>query len=145
MPNPLPDLTDLPRWASTAEAVYHERLGGRSRRSVIDAMEEWGEDGEDTFILAHLSYLQLQALLDLVELQQRQSKTLDQIAEQQKWLKRKINQLSRQLTEKIEDLVDAVEDAQVEPAMGERRLPEALDVQESNIESAESSSKLEEE
>ncbi len=106
-----------PRWMRVARAVYKDQFEGKTRDEVIEAMDEWGEDGEELFILAHLGYLNVRASRDLLfahhdlldgiaQVIEEQRKTRELLVKLGRFLKRELGAL----TELLDEDIDAEED-----------------------------------
>jgi len=113
-----------PQWIQIAQAVYQNQFGSLNRNAVLKAMDEWGEDGEDLFILAHLNYLHLSASRDLLfahqelfdgigELIEEQKKATDLLTRLGRFLKRELGELTALLDEDANEPEDNLTDEEL--------------------------------
>ena len=56
----MPSKTNAPAYMRVAEGMYGEMLGGTKRSELLAAAERWADD--ELYIIAHLLFLNLQAL-----------------------------------------------------------------------------------
>ncbi len=94
-----------------ARAVYGEQLDGRSSEEVHAAMDAWGEDGEELFILSHLSFLQLQAQRDLLFAHREMLDGLGEVVEEQQRTRELLVKLGRLLKQELGELAGLLEEA----------------------------------
>ena len=113
----MPDQTpshEEPRWMRVARALYREQFDGRSREDVLDAMDAWGEDGEELFILSHLSFLNLLAQRDLLLAHRELLAGLSQVVSEQRRSREVLVKLGRLLNEKLGELADILDEEEQE-------------------------------
>lgn len=113
----MPDQTpshEEPRWMRVARALYREQFDGRSREDVLDAMDAWGEDGEELFILSHLSFLNLLAQRDLLLAHRELLDGLSQVVSEQRRSREVLVKLGRLLNEKLGELADILDEEEPE-------------------------------
>ena len=130
----MPDQTpshEEPRWMRVARALYREQFDGRSREDVLDAMDAWGEDGEELFILSHLSFLNLLAQRDLLLAHRELLDGLSQVVSEQRRSREVLVKLGRLLNEKLGELADILdEEEQEDDSLEDAAVPELRPVPE---------------
>ena len=109
MPNNSPS-SEEPRWVRVARAVYGEQFDGRSREEILDAMDAWGEDGEELFILSHLGFLNLLALRDILSANQDLVEAISEVLEEQKRTRELLVKLGRLLKQELGELADILDE-----------------------------------
>ena len=110
---------DEPRWMRVARAVYKDQFEGKSRSEVLEAMDEWGEDGEELFILAHLDFLGLHASHDLLLSNRDLLDGLAEVIEEQKKTRELLVKLGRFLKRELGELTDLLDDAEEDDPEGD--------------------------
>ena len=115
MPNNSPS-SEEPRWVRVARAVYGEQFDGRSREEILDAMDAWGEDGEELFILSHLGFLNLLAQRDLLLTHRDILDGIAELIDQQKRTRELLVKLGRLLKEELGELADILDDSDEDEA-----------------------------
>ena len=101
-----------PRWMRVARAVYTDHFDGRSRDEVLNAMDEWGEDGEELFILAHLGFLNLSASRDVLFANHDLLDGIGELIEEQKKTRELLAKLGRFLKHELGELADLLDEGE---------------------------------
>ncbi len=93
-----------------AQAVYSEQLGGRSQEEIHEAMDAWGEDGEELFILSHLSFLNLLAQRDILMVNRDILDSLAEVIEEQRRTRELLVKLGRLLKQELGELASILDE-----------------------------------
>ncbi len=115
MPNNHSPSNEEPRWVRVARAVYGEQFDGRNREEIHEAMDAWGEDGEELFILSHLGFLNLLAQRDILNTHRDILDGIAELIDQQKRTREMLVKLGRLLKQELGELAELLDEEEEEP------------------------------
>ena len=110
MPNNHSPSNEEPRWVRVARAVYSEQFDGRNREEIHEAMDAWGEDGEELFILSHLGFLNLLAQRDILNTHRDILDGIAELIDQQKRSREVLVKLGRLLKQELGELAELLDE-----------------------------------